>query len=535
MKSLLQWRPKVHNELLRNRAAILVLIWSFSILYVFQKLLSVSTSFGSEQYKGTFKSVWFITGTSIAFYPIFGWLADARFGRYKVIRFSMFGMWLFSSVFCLEFVVTAILKYAKVVTSVKVHDVVSITLEMALTISLSGSQANIIQLGIDQLADAPSYTITSFVQWYGWIWYFMRFLAKLSHYCFCNCYEAVDKLIIPGLLTISLCLDFFCSGWLMHESANKNSLKLIYRVLKYAWQNKYPSKRSSFFLWDKSRCSRVDVAKEMFGGPFAAREVEDVKTFWRILLILVIGSLYGSLVIFINVAAEKMSFHFSSHCFDDYSCSKECLNQLAINEFGPVVITGIIPLLELFVFFCRIKVNEVSLFKKALIAMLLVCLSVISYGTMETMGHYYNSNSVYDNSTCVLDLETCQLKTQLTTNYRWLLIPQVFYSLGEYLLLVVAIEFLCAQAPYSMKGLLLGLVYGVVGIASIVNTAWLLPVRKLSKQLASGTLIGCGTIYFFTIAAVLLATSSCFYVTSKCYKKRERNEVQDELATDYAA
>ena len=56
----------------------------------------------------------------------------------------MFGMWLFSSVFCLAFVVTAILKYAKVVTSVKVHDVVSITLEMALTISLSGSQANMV-------------------------------------------------------------------------------------------------------------------------------------------------------------------------------------------------------------------------------------------------------------------------------------------------------------------------------------------------------------------------------------------------------
>ena len=142
----------------------------------------------------------------------------------------------------------------------------------------------------------------------------MRFLAKLSHYCFCNCCEAVDKLIIPGLLTISLCLDFFCSGWLMHESANKNSLKLIYRVLKYAWQNKYPSKRSSFFLWDKSRCSRVDVAKEMFGGPpFTASEVEDVKTFWRILLFLVIGSL-TKVWLFSYVAAENMSFHLSSHC-----------------------------------------------------------------------------------------------------------------------------------------------------------------------------------------------------------------------------
>ena len=100
-----------------------------------------------------------------------------------------------------------------------------------------------------------------------------------------------------------------------------------------------------------------------------------------------------------------------------------------------------------------------------LIAMLLVCLSVILYGTMETMGHLHNSNSVYDNSTWVLDLERCQLITQL----------------------------------------------------------------------ASGTLIGCGTIYFFTIASVLLVTSSCFYVTSKCTRREKEMEVRDELATHYAA
>ena len=99
-----------------------------------------------------------------------------------------------------------------------------------------------------------------------------------------------------------------------------------------------------------------------------------------------------------------------------------------------------------------------------LIAMLLVCLSVILYGTLKTMGHLHNSNSVHDNSTWVLDLERCQLITQL----------------------------------------------------------------------ASGT-IGCGTIYFFTIASVLLVTSSCFYVTSKCTRREKEMEVRDELATHYAA
>jgi len=534
MQSWWQKRSKLHSELLRNRAAILVLLWSFSGLYVFQKLLSVSASIGSNQYKGTFKSVWFITGTSVAFYPFFGWLADARFGRYKVIKFSLLGMWLFSFLFCLAFMIIIILEEAEILTNgTHVHEGVSVTLEIALTIALSGCQANIIQFGIDQLADAPSYTITSFIQWYGWIWFFMRFLAKLSHYCFCHHYEEVDKLIIPGMLTVSLCLDFFCSGWLIHEPVSKNSLRLIYKVLKYAWLNKYPSKRSNFFLWDRNRCSRIDVAKNMFGGPFTTSEVEDVKTFWRILLVLVIGSIYGSMVIFINRDAEKMSFHFSKDCPVDYGCTKECLRQLTVNEFGSTFITGFIPALEVIFFFCRIKVNEVSLFKKAFIAMLLVSFSMILYGILEASGHYLNSNSIYDNSTCVLDLSTCQLETQLTINSWWLFLPQTVYSLGEYLILVVTIEFLCAQAPYSMKGLLLGLLWGVVGISSIINIAWLIPVQKLSKRWASGTRTGCGTIYFFTIASVLLVASFCFYATSKCYKKRERNEVQNGFPTDY--
>ena len=69
---------------------------------------------------------------------------------------------------------------------------------------------------------------------------------------------------------------------------------MIWRVMKYAWKHKYPVRRSAF-TYNENPPSRLDLAKERYGGPFTTEQVEDVKSFWNILTILL--ALLGTSII----------------------------------------------------------------------------------------------------------------------------------------------------------------------------------------------------------------------------------------------
>ena len=62
-------------------------------------------------------------------------------------------------------------------------------------------------------------------------------------------------------------------------------------VLKYARKHKCPENRSAFTYWEEDIPPRIDLGKHKYGGPFTTEEVEDTKTFFSILLLLV--SLFG--------------------------------------------------------------------------------------------------------------------------------------------------------------------------------------------------------------------------------------------------
>ena len=65
----------------------------------------------------------------------------------------------------------------------------------------------------------------------------------------------------------------------------------MYKVLNYSYQHKYPERRSAFTYWENDIPSRIDLGKDKYGGPFTYEQVEDVKTFFRLLLLIM--SLFG--------------------------------------------------------------------------------------------------------------------------------------------------------------------------------------------------------------------------------------------------
>jgi len=106
-------------------------------------------------------------------------------------------------------------------------------------------------------------------------------------------------------------------------------MKLIYQVLRYAAKNKYPSMRSAFTYWEDKPYTRIDLGKRKYGGPFTTEQVEDVKTFFRVLVLLIVAFPGTCLVIGINLLAiNKLYLQFKNN-----HSVVSCLNYNSVTEY----------------------------------------------------------------------------------------------------------------------------------------------------------------------------------------------------------
>ena len=111
-------------------------------------------------------------------------------------------------------------------------------------------------------------------------------------------------------------------------------------------------------------------------------------------------------------------------------------------------------------------------------------------------------------------------------NYQWLTIPQYLHFVSVTFLLTGAIEFICSQAPYSMKGVIIGAQYTLISICSIPTI--LIIAVVLSKtdlsSLGTGT-IGCEFWYALPIIVAYLSLFILITWMVKRYKMRKREDL----------
>lgn len=99
--------------------------------------------------------------TVLVLLPLCGWLANVYFGRYKVIHISLLAMWVTS-------LLNTVCVIVNRVTISRIPIYIDYILLIIMVAGLCGFQANIIQFGIDQLPDASSSEIVSFILWLAW-------------------------------------------------------------------------------------------------------------------------------------------------------------------------------------------------------------------------------------------------------------------------------------------------------------------------------------------------------------------------------
>ena len=250
-------------------------------------------------------------GVLFLLYPLLGHLTDVYLTRYRSLKWS-YGILSISAcallLYCgIDLAISIIWKSTIFRTGQTI--VIWVVIFLLYIVGLGLFQANAIQFGLDQLLEAPTPKLIAFIHWYYWA----QNVGSLALFYFAASSDLIllisndmtngtidlalngnvnNSVYIPLGIAVAVVttvvLVKFCIAkkHFYIQRAGLNPFKNIYKVLKYSWKHKIPEHRSAFTYWEENIPRRIDLGKDKYGGPFTNEEVEDTKTFLRILPLL---------------------------------------------------------------------------------------------------------------------------------------------------------------------------------------------------------------------------------------------------------
>ena len=296
----------------------------------------------------------------------------------------------------------------------------------------------------------------------------------------------------------------------------KNPCKIIFKVLNYALYNKNPNfNHRSSFSYDQNIPSRVDCAKMIYGGPFETEVVEDVKTFFRILS--VIFSLLGFRLLDETISTGRNLQQIANFTSKELNLWDKFITS---DTFGVSVFAmlAFIPTYQL-VFKAFLYRYCPSTFKKLFIGLVLAFLSVAVTQTLEILiTHFIEKDTGCDrcqffnpNSNCSWELSNDT--DRLTVfDYNLVVIPQIMNGLSFALVFLTMFEFILAQAPRYMQGVLIGIWYSTLSLNLFISLAESEPEVNCRSWLPGAKGI------------LMLVLIPVYLYTAKSYRRRIRED-----------
>ena len=437
------------------------------------------------------------------FYPVGGLIADVWIGRYHMIIVSVY--------LCLVAWILSVIGYS---LHWYLHGELYIFFSgtiMIITACLfisgtAGFQSNILPFNIDQMMGASGDQLSAIVHWHMFgTFILLAFpIPIVSKYTLLAC--VTISCITVLIISVSNCLF---KHWLDTIPQTTNPIKLIVRVLNYARKNRYPRNRSALTYWEEDYPSRLDLGKEKYGGPFSEEEVEDVKTVLRLLplFMCVVGfpMSWGAFNLPINVSG-----------FGDDNMSRFLQWGIEQNSIPFIVCSVLIPVYRFIIYPCFYKYVP-SMLKKIGMGLVFTSFSVVFIMIVNMWISDFSDPSFE----CTSNIENhSNTSTIIIVNYKWLLIPHITYGCAIFLVAVTSLEFIVAQSPRQMRGLMVGLCYATYGIGRLLTTnlsLLLIYLKSLSR--------GCIFYYNLGNSLFILFTLIIFLIFVKHYKLRVRDNI----------
>ena len=420
-------------------------------------------------------------------YLVIGLVADICVGRYKIIVASIYCAFIGWITLCVSFYVTH--KY--------VHFTLVLVGYSLGTIGAAGIQSIAVPFNIDQMIGATADELSTIIYWHCFGLPLATSLAEI-----CNCF--IDEVYLQSIsicvsgvaITIVMATYYLLRHHLDTTPLLTNPVKLIVKVLNYARKNKYPRNRSALTYWEESAPSRLDLGKDKYGGPFTEEEVEDVKTFFRFLPLLVCT--FGFTAVAIVILSFK-ALTSASKVMLINSCllQKGCISHMTIS----------ILLVAYKVVFNKCCYKYVpSMLKRIGLGLCLLLLCMLVLVAMD-LQDYTTANN------CTL---TYIIYDGTNTNYILASLFNVICGIGGAIVLITSLELTVAQSPVHMRGLMVGVWYGAIGVFIVLSYAIYIPHTLIHSH--------CTLYYHVTVSVCVVVTISVYGVLAKRYKLRTRND-----------
>ena len=508
-------RKKWQHRSIGSRNILLILTWSF-IVNCSQRVLETRESKITSPWLVQFNDYIYLAAFAISC-PIASLLAEVVIGRYKFISLLLRALWLLH----ITGVGISLSEYFLQIESTTSYMIG----HYLVAVPASGLQgaflAVAIPLGLDQIAGASNTNINALVMWSVWNIFSgfstAEILAKVFYQCShmqASQVSMIMSLLSVLLLSVGLILDIHFHHKLVKEPVTVNPVSLIFKVLKYAAKHKYPVQRSAFTYCENERPTRLDYGKSKYGGPFTTEQVEDVKTFWGVLVvILVICMLFSPLASLYNSYSVLASQFYSQSL-------SSCIHTISDGVFSPFLfITCFIPLYELLIYPC-LRNRGPSILQSAGIGAAALIVSS-SYGMIVEAARPVTKNYTIE----------CMFTQNVHNNSK--IIEGLFITLPFNLIVALALtlvyksryEFICAQAPYNMTSLLVGLTLMLQSLlripGEVLSTAF---GNKWYKVLETST---CGVWFYLANLLMAILITVLLFLVVRRYKGRERDEITE--------
>ena len=482
-----------------------------------------------------------LMGLTAVVLPFGGFVADICCGRFRTY---MVGLFLTTTgVLCLYLSSVMFITHSDNLLNVRlplttlqiIFLVMFCVAAVLVTLGWSAYLANYVQLVHDQLMEAPSRYLTLSTHWVIWANQAPFTIVVpffLSSFCFKQklLFVLVSSMFLGFLILFTVLLIFGSvkRHWFHIEPRQRNPYKMVFKVLDFARKHKHPLQRSAFTYCDDERPSRLDFAKERYGGPFTTEQVEDVKTFLRMIAVfLAIGPVFvlevPSSLYFLPLFGAHVASMTSR--FDHSLCN---IHSIVVegSSLGYIVSFFFFPLYLFAMFFVCKKIPR--MFLRLGVGIALYFLGGLCMFAIDASGHMNK-----ESSHCMFDIVlTNDSRYFSTLNMPWssLVPPDIMFGIGPLLVMITTFEFISAQSPHSMKGLLVGFFLAIKGFFQFISSIALLPFSLknlwfVSDSISPRTLrTDCVFGYLLFTSIVALIGLVLFSVVAKGYKYRERDD-----------
>ena len=422
------------------------------------------------------------------FLPIFGLLTDIKFGWINAATIST----------CIG----ALCSLFSIVISLALRDkenVVALVTSVSIPLAQLARiyfEVSIFCFGTEELIEmaAGSDSLSSYIWWRSWCTNLGTMITVGSSCLFYSHknYKIYSSSFHFILLVLIIVTALVIKRWALKHGDSANPLKLIFGVLCFAFKNKYPLNRSALTYWEKAP-SRINFGKTKYGGPFLEKDVESVKTLFRLLpLIAVITMIEFP---YQTLSVKKMT-------------PKQCL------VYGSYFIENCVAIVTVPIYqfiikpFC-IQRMRLTMLKRIIIGIALTVFGKLGFVVLDlyiSIPAYLN----YKETICLLQSAENNTSEYIDDFYLYFqLLPSCINSVGVLLVIAGSFEFVFAQAPRSMRGLLIRIWFSITGIYEVAGWMMVKPFKAASEYLIPSCELYVLLMNFLVMLASLIMSMLC--------------------------